>query len=109
MANNILTVDSTKNKYVPENLKQSKKQMRKMMTELGLLPPPYDSAQSIDTVTDGDRFSKYYATSSEFESDKSKALGLINSGKIVPDYLYKKISETVKEVEKQYDGYYNHL
>lgn len=109
MSNNILTVESTKNIPVSEDEKQCRKSLRIMMTELGLLPPPYDSKQPSFEDEQSYRFSKHYLTARDFEIDKIKALDLINSGKRVPDSLYKKIAYTVEEVKDKYNNYYDHL
>lgn len=83
--------------------------IRTIQKELGLLPRGYDQTDNNDDTNDKIPFSKIYRTEQDFRLDQSLASKYLVDGIEIPSDLYKRIKETMIELEKKYGDKYKYL
>lgn len=86
-------------KRVPKEVSAKRRAERELMAKLGLYVPYTSGERKIDTS--GKKFSKYYETEDDYESDKLSALELIYGNKEIPKDLEQRLIETKAELESR--------
>ena len=99
MVNNSITVEDLNKKYTKEDQKYVER-ITQLKIDIGIINGSYTSGRSNKNFNIP--FSKYYNTLQEFIRDQDKAHEILIRNGSIPENLYKKLKETVKELNETY-------
>ena len=99
MINNGITVEDLNKKYTKEDQEYAER-ITQLKIDIGIINGRYTSGglnKKFNTP-----FSKYYNTLQDFLRDQDKAHEILIRNGSIPENLYKKLKETVKELNETY-------
>lgn len=104
-----MKVENIKGIPLTDEEKRWRNYQRRVMIKMGMLPTYYTSGCSKIrkhiTGLSKEQFSTNYKISKEFIDDRDLISKYLLNNEYIPDALVKKVSETVEELNIEYDSY----